>query len=143
MARRYALPLRAVHGSMTDLSAFPGGSFDLIVNPKSLMYVPDVLPVFQECARVLVPGGALLLAAPAPVNYLCDWDAAQSAYIARNRMPYASTEHDGQGDWIEYGHTMEQYLGGLTQAGFAITGYIEDQQEDITELDFALRAVRR
>lgn len=142
MAERYALPLRTVHGNMTDLSAFPDGCFDLIVNPKSLMYVPDVAPVFRECARVLVPGGALLLAAPAPVNYLCDWDADQSAYIARNRMPYRSAEHGDQGDWIEYGHTMESYLGGLTGAGFAITGYMEEQAEDITELDFALKGVK-
>lgn len=142
MAQRYALPLRALHGNMTDLSMFPDGSFDLIVNPLSLMYVPDVAPVFQECARVLVPGGTLLMAAPAPVNYLCDWDAAQGVYIARNRMPYASSEHAEQGDWIEYGHTMESYLGGLAEAGFAITGYMEEQAEDITELTFAVRAVR-
>ena len=142
MARQYALPLRTVHGSMTDLSMFPDGSFDLIVNPPSLMYVPDVAPVFRECMRVLAPGGTLLMAAPAPVNYLCDWDEKQQVYIACNRMPYNSAEHADQGDWIEFGHTMEQYLGGLTEAGFMIAGYIEEQAEDITELSFAVKAVK-
>ena len=141
-ARQYALPLRIAHGNMTDLSMFPDGSFDLIINPPSLMYVPDVAPVFRECARVLVPGGTLLMAAPAPVNYLCDWDEKQQAYIACNRMPYNSAEHADQGDWIEFGHTMEQYLGGLTEAGFMIAGYMEEQAEDITELNFALKAVK-
>ena len=142
MARQYALPLRILHGNMTDLSMFPEGSFDLIINPPSMMYVPDVAPVFRECARVLCPGGTLLMAAPAPVNYLCDWDEAKKAYIACNRMPYSSAEHDGQGDWIEYGHTMESYLGGLTGAGFVITGYMEEQAEDITELMFAVKAIK-
>ena len=142
MAQQYQLPIRAIHGNMTDLSMFPDGSFDLIVNPPSLMYVPDVAPVFRDCARVLVPGGTLLMAAPAPVNYLCEWDQAQKAYIACNRMPYVSAEHDNQGDWIEYGHTMESYLGGLLRAGFVITGYMEEQAEDITELTFAVKAVK-
>jgi hypothetical protein len=57
-------------------------------------------------------------------------------------MPYNSTEHDGQGDWIEYGHTMESYLGGQIAAGFVITGYLENQTEDITELYFATKAVK-
>ena len=42
-----------------------------------------------------------------------------------------------------YGHTMEEYLGGLTRSGFAITGYLECQGEDITALNFLARAVRQ
>lgn len=82
------------------------------------------------------------MAAPAPVNYLCDFDAERGEYIVKNRLPYLSAEHEGQGDWIEYGHTMDTYLGGLTREGFAIVGYTEEQMEDITELMFALKAVK-
>ena len=58
-------------------------------------------------------------------------------------MPYSSQEHDDQGDWIEYGHTMESYLGGQIAAGFVITGYLEHQTEDITELYFVTRSEKR
>lgn len=45
-------------------------------------------------------------------------------------------------EWVEYGHTMEEYLGGLTKCGFWINRYVECQMEDITELQFMTRAVK-
>ena len=97
-----------------------------------------------NCLKAL-KGGALILAAPNPVNYLCDFvqDNQGGYYKAVNRMPYFSGEHPDQGDWIEYGHTMESYLGGLIECGFVIDGYVEDQGEDITELFFMARARKR
>lgn len=145
MAEQFKLSLRLEHGNMIDLSRFQDESFDLIINPVSLCYVPDVRRVFQECYRVLKPAGMLILAAPNPVNYLCDFieDENGGYYKAVNRMPYFSGDHADQGDWIEYGHTMQDYLGGLTECGFIIDGYIEDQGEDITELFFIVKARRR
>ena len=145
MAEKHGLSLRLEHGNMIDLSAFQKESFDYIVNPVSLCYVPDVRRVFKECHRVLKKDGVLILAAPNPVNYLCDFvkDEAGGYYKAINRMPYFSGDHADQGGWIEYGHTMEDYIGGLTECGFVIDRYAEDQGEDITELFFMLRAVRR
>ena len=52
------------------------------------------------------------------------------------------TDHADQGDWIEYGHTMESYIGGQLECGFVLTGYKEYQMDDITELYFATRAVK-
>lgn len=142
MSKRHGLRIRTVKCNMCDLSDFEDESFDLVVNPPSMMYLPDPAPAFSECARVLKKGGIFIMSAPAPVNYLCEYDTEKGVYIACNRMPYSSVEHDGQGDWVEYGHTMESYLGGLTRAGFVIVGYIEEQAEDITELMFALKAVK-
>lgn len=33
-------------------------------------------------------------------------------------------------DPIEFGHTLEQLLGGLTKAGFAIDAFMEDHAQD-------------
>lgn len=140
MAEKYGLDITCIHGNMCSMDCFADGTFDLIVNPASLMYVPDVSPVFRECARILKKGGALLLAAPSPVFYLCDWVEDGGYYKACNPMPYKSFEHGGQGSWIEFGHTMEEYLGGLTDAGFRISGYMEEQLADITELFFVVKA---
>lgn len=57
-------------------------------------------------------------------------------------MPYKSYKHADQGTWIEFGHAMEDYLGGLICAGFLISGYLEEQPEDITGLIFAVKAVK-
>ena len=50
---------------------------------------------------------------------------------------YSSAEHPDQGDRIEFGHTIGDYIGGQIACGFVITGYVEDQQEDITDIPFA------
>ena len=92
---------------------------------------------------MLKPGGELIIMAPTPVNYLCDFvdDETGGYYKAVHKMPYDSREFDDSG-WVEYGHTMETYLGGLIRSDFVITGYIECQMEDITELQFMVRAKR-
>ena len=48
VAQREGLTLRIVQGNMCDLSVFDDEAFDIIVNPPSLMYVPDVLPAFGK-----------------------------------------------------------------------------------------------
>ena len=142
IAAQEGLDIRIEHGNMCDLSRFADGSFDLVLNPPSLFYVPDVMPVFREVYRVLKPGGSFIMISTNPIAYVCDYDQKLSCYKAVNRMPYCSTDHADQGDWVEYGHTMESYLGGQLQCGFVLTGYKESQQEDITELYFATRAVK-
>ena len=142
IAAQESLDIRIEHGNMCDLTRFTDGCFDLVLNPPSLFYVPDVMPVFCEVHRVLKPGGSFIMISTNPIAYVCDYDDALGCYKAVNRMPYCSTDHADQGDWVEYGHTMESYIGGQLKCGFVLTGYVESQQEDITELYFATRAVK-
>lgn len=144
VAEAEQLAIRIEKGNMCDLSCFGDGSFDYILNPSSLMYVPDVKPVFREVSRVLKVGGCFIMMAPSPVNYLCDFieDEEGGYYKAVNRMPYCSADHDEMGGWVEYGHTMEDYIGGQIECGLIINGYVECQLEDITELHFLTRAVK-
>lgn len=143
IAAREGLRIRIEQGNMCDLSRFADASFDLVFNPPSLCYVPDVNPVFREVYRVLKPGGTFITTSMNPLAYICDWDEAAQCYKAVNRLPYSAQDHDGQGAWIEYGHTMESYLGGQIAAGFVITGYLENQTADITELYFITKAEKR
>ena len=107
------------------------------------MYIPRLSVVFGECYRVLAEDGAFLMMAPNPINYVCDYveDENGGYYKAVHRMPFCSKDHDDS-DWIEYGHSMEEYLGGLIACGFVINGYVECQMEDITELYFMTRAIK-
>lgn len=142
VALRESLDIRILGGSMNDLTAFPDGSFDLILNPPSLMYVPDVLPVYRECGRVLKKGGILILSAPNPLNYIWEYDEPSGQYIICNSLPYRSFEHENQGDWIEYGYTLQSYMGGLTDNGFCITGFYEEASEDPLESFLVIRAMK-
>ena len=74
---------------------------------------------------------------------MCDWveDEQGGYYRTVHRVPCCTREYDNS-EWIEYGHTMEEYLGGMIQCGFVLNGYMECQGEDITELNFLARAVK-
>lgn len=52
IAEEEQLNIRIEKGNMCDLSRFSDDSFDYILNPSSLMYIPDVKPVFKECYHV-------------------------------------------------------------------------------------------
>jgi SAM-dependent methyltransferase len=59
---------QATYGDRFDLSVFPASplpfpdkSFDLVLMFEALYYLPDVTAFFREAARVLRPGGALLI----------------------------------------------------------------------------------
>ena len=64
VAARDGLAIRTVLGDMRDLSAFADGSFDLVFNPVSNVFSPDLAPVWRECFRVLRPAGLLLTDPP-------------------------------------------------------------------------------
>ena len=142
IAKENNLSIRLEHGNMCDLSRFEDESFDYIINPPSLFYVPDIMPVFKECYRVLRKSGSLILSAPNPIAYVCDFveDDNGGYYKAVNRMPYRSTDFPEQKNGIEYGHTLQDYIGGQIACGFIITGYIEQQMENITDLPFMTKA---
>ena len=141
VAVREQLLIQIEQGNMCDLSRFPDETFDMIVNPPSLMYVPDISQVFKECYRVLKKQGVFIMCAPNPINFICEFDEKTQNYIACNTLPYKSYEHDNQGDWIEYGHTLEQYIGGQLSAGFLLTGFYENKTDEV-ESEFITRAVK-
>lgn len=140
IAFEYGLNIAIEHGNIIDLSRFKNNYFDLIINPASLFYVQDINDVFKECYRVLKKGGELIIAAPNPILYVCDYVNVPNGgyYKAINKMPYVSKDEN----WIEFGHTMEDYLGGQIKCGFVITGFVEDQQDDITDLNFMSKATK-
>jgi SAM-dependent methyltransferase len=60
VAAREGLAIATVLGDMRDLSAFPDASFEVVFNPVSNLFCPDLAPVWREAARVLAPGGVLM-----------------------------------------------------------------------------------
>ncbi|RIK56486.1 SAM-dependent methyltransferase [candidate division KSB1 bacterium] len=140
VAERDGLPLTLVEGDMADLSRFGNESFDLIVHPCSNMFVPEVLPVWREAFRVLRRGGALLSGFVNPIFYIFDQDLQfeQEILQVKNTIPYSDltseSEEDRQrylakGEPLEFGHSLEDQIGGQLQAGFVITGFFEDKWE--------------
>jgi SAM-dependent methyltransferase len=137
VAQREGLEMRLVEGDMADLSQFPDESFDLIFHPVSNVFVPAVKPVWKEAFRVLRSGGALLSGFVNPVQYLFDFEAMdnQGLLEVRYSIPYSDlTSLDAEqrqryldaGHPLEFGHTLNDQIGGQLDVGFLLTGFFED-----------------
>ncbi len=134
VAAREGLAIRTVLGDMRDLGAFADSSFDLILNPVSNMFCPDLAPVWRECFRVLRPAGALLAGFMNPDVFIFDVVALEerNELMVRHRIPFTTADLPGAeglrgyGDGpIEYSHTLSTQLGGQLTAGFTLTHLVE------------------
>src|SRR6516225_3392237 len=94
VAARDGLALRTVLGDMRDLGAFADASFDLVVNPVSNLFCPDLTPVWRECFRVLRPAGLLLTGFLNPDLYLFDIEALdeRAEFVVRHRIPFSTAD---------------------------------------------------
>lgn len=129
VAARDGLGLRTVLGDMRDLSAFDDASFDVIVNPVSNVFCPDLTPVWEETFRVLRPGGTLMVGFMNPDVYIFDEVALdRQELVVRHRLPFSSLDLSpddrmrayGSGP-IEYSHSLTEQIGRQLAAGFVLT----------------------
>lgn len=141
VAERDGLDIQLELGVMTDLSRFADESFDLVFNPASNLFVPDIRPVWKEAYRVLKPGGALLSGVCNPFLYLFDWSEQEATgkMTVTYPIPYSDEKHLPAEELekrieskqpFEFGHTLEDQIGGQLSAGFILTGFYEDSAAD-------------
>jgi SAM-dependent methyltransferase len=133
VAAREGLAIRTVLGDMRDLSAFPDASFDVVVNPVSNVFCPDLAPVWREAFRVLRPGGLLLAGFMNPDIFIFD-DAAleRGELVVRHPLPFSTLDLTdaerkqvyGDGP-VEFSHSLTEQIGGQLAAGFILTHLVE------------------
>jgi SAM-dependent methyltransferase len=133
-ARRHGLKLDCVEADMQDLSALPPGSFDLVYQPVSSLYVPDIRQCYREVAAVTKPGGLFFSEHWNPVQMQLaedqrwDGDAYRVALLpGTGPHPWPPGELTEATCW-HYIHSLEDMLGGLCDAGFAIVRFDERGQ---------------
>jgi SAM-dependent methyltransferase len=135
VAARDGLPLRTVQGDMRDLTAFADESFDIVFNPVSNLFCPELAPVWRESYRVLRPGGILMAGFLNPDLFIFDTAALddRGEFVVRHKIPYSTLDLDeadriagfGEDGPIEYTHTMTAQVGGQLAVGFVLTHFVE------------------
>lgn len=136
VAEREKLNITLVQGNMSERWPFAGDSFDVIFNPCSLSFIPDVKPVWREANRVLKSQGHLMSGMTNPISYIFDFELKNRAILtAKYPLPFSDigslTEEERRrfiGDHapLEFSHTLTDFLQGQMQAGFALLDFYED-----------------
>lgn len=122
---------------MTKPFPFSAEAFDLIFHPVSNCYVEDVQPIWDECYRVLKPGGILLAGVDNGVNFLFENDMSLPLTVT-NKLPFnplrmAREEREKivqKGEGMQFSHTLEEQLGGQLKAGFRLVDLYEDRDRE-------------
>jgi SAM-dependent methyltransferase len=158
VAEREALFLRMMEGDAADLSMFADESFDLVFNPVSTVFMPEVRAVWRECHRVLREGGILMTGFMNPVHYIFDlYKMDEGILEVAHAIPYSDLtslpredldEQVEKGLPVEFGHSLTDLLGGQCDAGFVITDMYEDYMLESALHNYhpsyiATRAVKR
>ena len=137
VAEREGLSITIEQGDMRDLSIFKNEIFDLIFHPVSNCFIDDVNKVWKECYRVLKKGGTLLAGFCNPIIYIFDmyeWDENHKLHV-KYSIPYSDINQLSKKELIkrieaketlEFGHSLDDQIGGQTNVGFMIYGFYED-----------------
>lgn len=130
VANNFNLDLKTIVTSADDLSMIRDESFELILNPLSNLFFENLDSVWNECSRVLVPGGEILYSFMNPLCFLFDkLKQNKGEYYLKYSLPYSdhtSLSLDEQKMFIgaetplEFSHSLESQINGLLMKGFQV-----------------------
>jgi SAM-dependent methyltransferase len=131
VAAQRRLEVRTVEASMDDLSALSADAFDIVIQPVSTCYVPDVLAVYRQVARVLAPGGLYISQHKQPSSLQAKVDPSgrgyelTEPYYRQGPLPRVADSPHRESGTLEFLHRWEDLLGGLCRSGFVIEDVLE------------------
>src|SRR5262245_12330308 len=131
VAAERRLELKTVEASMNELSMFTTGEFDIVIQPVSTCYLPEIGSVYREVSRVTQSGGLYISQHKSPVSLQADiqpaahgYELIEPYYRTGPLPPVVGSLHREEGT-IEYLHRWEQLIGLMCRAGFVIEDLVE------------------
>jgi SAM-dependent methyltransferase len=125
------LKINVVEASMDDLSMLPAAHFEIVIQPVSTCYVPDVLAVYREVARVTVAGAPYISQHKQPASLQAEVLPSakgyllNEAYYRNGPLPSVDGSLHRESGTLEFLHCWEELLGGLCRSGFVIEDLLE------------------
>lgn len=131
VAAERRLELKTVEASMDDLSMFSAGEFDIVIQPVSTCYLPEIGAVYREVARITRLGGLYISQHKSPVSLQADiqpsargYELIEPYYRTGPLPTVVGSPHREEGT-LEYLHRWEQFIGLMCRAGFVIEDLVE------------------
>jgi SAM-dependent methyltransferase len=131
VAAERGLAVRTIEASMDDLSVLPQASFDIVAQPVSTCYVPDILAVYRAVARVTVAGGLYVSQHKQPVSLQAEPQASGGgyaiveSYYRSGPLPASAAGRLREAGTLEFLHRWEEIVGGLCRSGFVVEDLVE------------------
>ncbi len=138
-AAKHNLQITTVWGDMANMAIFADGHFDLVVNPCSVCFCPELAPIWKEVYRVVATGGRFMTGFVKPIQYIFDQILLNDGdFKVVNKIPYSDLDLDpqqreqilGSERPLEFGHSLTSLIGGQIEAGFQVVGFYEDRWGD-------------
>lgn len=135
-AARRKLAVRVIEGSMDDLSALENESFDIVHQPVSTCYVPDISQVYREVSRVLRNGGLYISQHKQPASLQIVERDARNRYVLGVQyyhdgpLPPVGDDSYREPGAVEFLHRWEDLVGSLCRAGLVIEDLREPRRGD-------------
>ncbi|TWU23399.1 bifunctional 3-demethylubiquinone-9 3-methyltransferase/ 2-octaprenyl-6-hydroxy phenol methylase [Novipirellula galeiformis] len=138
MADEMGLSIERIVTSMDNLSMLSDDSFDAVIHPVSLCYVPEVAPVYHEISRVLRPGGLYISQQKQPSSLQASVSPVASRYVIEHpaeegyALPALAQETTlRESGTQEFLHPLGTLLGSLCASGFVIEEIVEPPRGDV------------
>ncbi|MGV3484482.1 MAG: class I SAM-dependent methyltransferase [Planctomycetaceae bacterium] len=139
-AQRLGLSLSLIQCSADQLTGIEAHAFDVIVQPVSTCYLPDLRTLYREIARVLRPGGVYLVQHKQPTSmrlrydpeggYRLDEPAPAQHCLPIIRPGQLAVPQNREPGTMEYAHSLQDLIGELCAAGFLIERFAEPPRGD-------------
>lgn len=135
-AARRGLSVTTIEGSMDDLSMLHEESFDIVHQPVSTCYVPSVVTVYEQIARVLRDGGLYISQHKQPTSAQItqrtkrDHFVIGIEYFHEGPLPKVDDTSYRESGAVEYLHRWDELVGGLCRAGFVLEDLREPRRAD-------------
>jgi SAM-dependent methyltransferase len=130
------LEVEAIQASMDDLAALATAVYDLVIQPVSSCYVPDVLQVYREVARVIKAGGLYISQHKQPGSLQASTRPAgrgyelTEPYYRSGPLPDVVGSPHREPGTLEFLHRWEELIGGLCHTGFVVEDLVEPLHAD-------------
>jgi len=132
-AKRRGLNVRTLRASMDDLRELDDEAFDIVHQPVSTCYIPDLVPLYAEIARVLKDDGVYISQHKQPTSLQISHRNERHQFVVG-----VEYYHDGplpkqidtsyrESGATEYLHRLEDLIGGLCRSNMAL----EDLREPV------------